>query len=298
MIPIEEPLFVDVEKKRPSLVRKILYGLSWIIIWPITIGLPVYMAIPALLSEIASLLSNNYELNKTVAADKIFYLELFIFFSATVFVGFLLLIKLLLSTRRRLFFRTGAKLLGFYIWVSLIATGFAMAYLTKTPETFQPNPSGNQSVVSILQSVGAKSDLLEGVLSYYVDGYNEENRFGEYMHVQSADGTFLYGTITIKQSTDPKQLKTVVAHEYLHHIWYVHLDEPTLGNLTSQLTTLYDKDAWMQHRVNEFPDGNYQLPTELFSLYCTEVPDKYLNQFVLETCNAYIDRSALTFTRI
>lgn len=278
-------------------LRRLLYGLSWAIIWPVIVAIPAFIIMLVILSQVLTSNLENREFASAVNTDGIFYLELYLFGFATLLVIALFLVRWLLKTRKRLFFRSGARVLGVYIWIGIFATGLTMALITRNPESIKPPVSRDENIAAILYSVGGKEELLDNVSIKYVDKYKDESQNGEYAPVLNSDGTFSYGMITIKEGIDPTYEKTVIAHEYLHHVWQAQLDHMTLHDLTSQLMTLYGKDPWMQNRTDWYSDTNSLVPTELFSFYCTEASDKYLSQYVLDTCNTYIDRSKLTFTR-
>jgi hypothetical protein len=156
----------------------------------------------------------------------------------------------------------------------------------------------NPEIVAVLQQIGATH--IDAIDERYVDGYNEKltDQLGKYQaYINLTTGDFLYGTLTVKRGQDKNQERTMIAHEYLHHVWFALIDGPTKENLTSQLISLYGKDAWMQDRVKEYADSGMLQPTELFSYYCTESSDGYLTTYVKDTCNAYINRSVLTMLR-
>lgn len=286
------------ESKSPTKLRRFFYGLSWVAIWPIVVAVPAFIVMLSILGVVLTNNIENKEFADSVSTQGIFLLELYFFGFVTILVVVLLLIKWLLKTRTRLFFRSGAKVLGVYIWVGIFATGLAMTIITRNPEAIRPPVSRDNNIMAILHAVGGKDELIDNISIKYVEGYDNASTNGQYQPVVNSDGTFSYGTITVKNGVEPTYEKTVVAHEYLHHIWQVHLDEQTLHDLTSQLMTLYGNDDWIKDRTNWYSDSNMLLPTELFSFYCTEASDKYLSQYVLDTCNKYIDRSALTFTRM
>ena len=288
---------VKTADKKPSKLRKFLYGLSWAAIWPIVVAAPAFVVMLVILGAVLTNNIQNKEFSNAVSTQGIFLLELYLFGFVALLVIVLYLVKWLLQTRKRLFFRSGAKVLGVYIWVGIFATGLTMAIITRNPEAIKPPVSRDETIVAILHSVGGKDELIDNVSIKYVDSYNNATTNGEYQPVVNSDGTFSYGTITVKKGIDPTYEKTVVAHEYLHHIWQSQLDQQTLHDLTSQLMTLYGNDSWIKDRTNWYSDTNMLLPTELFSFYCTEVADQHLSQYVFDTCNKYIDRSALTFTR-
>lgn len=284
--------------KKASKMRHFLMGLTWAIIWPVAVAVPAFILMLIILSQV---LTSNIQNNKFAAAintDGIFYFEIYLFGFVAILVVMLFIVRWLLKTRKRLFFRSGARVLGVYIWIGIFATGLTMALITRNPESIKPLVFRDENIVAILYAVGGKDELIDDVSMKYTDGYENDTSKGEYVPVINTDGTFSYGIITVKKGLDSTYEKTVVAHEYLHHIWQSQLDQATLHDLTSQLMTLYGKDIWMQDRTNWYSDSNYLGPTELFSFYCTEVSNKYLSQYVLDVCNKYINRSVLTFTRL
>ena len=287
--------------KEPSKLRRFLYGLSWSVIFPIIIAVPAFIIMLMILGQILTSNINNQDFSKTISNDGIFYLELYLFAFVTLLVMVLFLVKWLLRTRKRLFFRTGAKVLGVYIWLGIFATGLTMAIITRNPDVIKPPTEQNAHLMQTLVAVGGDSQKMKDVSVKYVDGYKSNNGFtnqaGEYAPFIDSKGNFSYGILTVKQGLDVEAEKTVVAHEYLHHVWESQLDETTQHDLTSQLMTLYGRDDWLKTRTATYSDTNMLLPTELFAFSCTESPDQYLTQYVLDKCNTYIKRDTLRFIR-
>lgn len=282
----------DEVKKKPTKLRRFLYVLAWVV------GLPVVVGIPALIivgSSIGLSVSNIAE--NLTTTQVIYYIELALFLSVAGIVIIIQLVRWLLRTRKRLFPRVGAKVLGVYMWLGIILTGSFMVLITNNPGLAKPPVSRDAKLMNIVYAVGGKEALLNDVSIKYVDGYENENQEGGYQPVLDENDKFAYGTITIKKGLDSNNEKISVAHEYLHHIWETGLDYQTQHNLTSQLMTLYGNDEWMKNRTDFYSDTSMLLPTELFSFYCTEVGDQYLSEYVLNQCNTYINRSTLTFTR-
>lgn len=279
-------------KKKPTKLRRFLYVLAWVV------GLPIVVGIPALIIVGNSIgLSVGHITENSSTAQAIYYIELALFLSVAGIVVIIQLFRWLLRTRKRLFPRVGAKVLGVYMWAGIIITGSFMVLITSNPGIAKPPVSRDANLMSVVGVIGGKEDLLNDVSIKYVDGYENENQQGEYQPVQDENGKFAYGTITIKKGIDANAEKTYVAHEYLHHIWETGLDYQTQHDLTSQLMTLYGNDEWMKNRTDFYSDTSMLLPTELFAFYCTEVGDRYLSGYVLDQCTKYINRSTLIFTR-
>lgn len=287
------------QPESPNKIRRFLYGLSWSIIFPVVIVVPSAVIMLVILGQILTSSVKRQDFNSTIANDGIFYLELFFFMFVTALVIVLLLVKWLLRTRKQLFFRSGAKVLGVYIWTGIFATGITMAFITKNFDTFKPPIEQNAHLMQVAESVGADTAQLKDVSVNYVTDYENgfKNQAGEYMAYNNSKGGFSYGTMTIKQGLDTEEEKSVIAHEYLHHIWETELDTQTLHDLTSQLMTLYGKDEWLKARVATYSDTNMLMPTELFAFYCTESSDPYLTPYVVEKCNTYVNRSSLQLIR-
>jgi hypothetical protein len=289
----------DQAVKQPSKLRRFLYGLSWSIIFPIVIAIPSFVIMLMILGAVLTSLVKNDDFNSTIANDGIFYLELYFFAFVTLLVIVLFLVKWLLRTRKRLFFRSGAKVLGVYIWVGIFATGLTMAFITRNPDAIKPPAEQDAHLMQVISAVGGDTAKLKDVSVKYVADYKDgfQNQAGEYMSYDDSKGNFSYGTLTVKQGLDVEEEKVVTAHEYLHHIWFSELDEQTQRELTSQLMTLYGQDDWFKTRVATYSDTNMLIPTELFSFYCTESSDQYLTPYVIEQCNKYINRGTLQFIR-
>lgn len=286
------------EPKKPSKLRRFLYGLSWTIIWPIVVAIPALIIMLVILSQIiTSTIKNNPELGGAINTGGIFYFELYILVSVAVLIIILYLVKWLLRTRKHLFFRSGAKVLSVYIWVGIAATGLTMALITKNPDIIKPLTNQDSHLMGVVASVGGDTSKLENVSISYIDSYKEKDMAGEYTPYNDSDGKFSYGTITVKKGLSSEEEKVVVAHEYLHHIWGTQIEPSVIRSLTSQLMTLYGKDDWFKTRLATYSDTNILIPTELFSFYCTESSNQYLTQYVIDQCNTYIKRDTLQFIR-
>lgn len=282
----------DAIKKKPTKLRRFLYVLAWAFALPVVAGIPAVIIAGSAIGLTVSWITED-----TSASQVLFYIELGLAVSVAAIVVVLYLVKWLLRTRKRLFPRVGAKVLGVYIWLGIVMTVSFMVLITNNPDIAKPPASRDANLMNVMRTIGGKDSLIDDVSIKYVASYENENQLGEYLPVEDNNGKFAYGTITIKQGQDSSSERTYVAHEYLHHIWETGLDRQTQHDLTSQLMTLYGNDDWMKSRTDLYSDTSMLLPTELFSFYCTEVNDKYLSQYVLEQCNVYINRSTLSFMR-
>lgn len=102
-----------------------------------------------------------------------------------------------------------------------------------------------------------------------------------------------YGNSEIIMRKGHESNKTIVAHEYLHYMWFKNqLDKDR--QLVSDLISFYSKTPEFQNRIpKHYTDSGGLLPTELFSYACTEIQDSRLTPYIVQKCNEYIDRSTL-----
>lgn len=185
------------------------------------------------------------------------------------------------------------------------ATVFLGSIALQLPEYAEPSTSHDQThtvlqtsqakqepeILSALQSVEAKYNYSKLNL-VWTD--NPEADCG------SADARGCYNdhrkTIKISKYLDRNVLRSVVAHEYLHYVWYSEkLDDN--NRLTSELIALYAKYPAFQKRVDG-DHGYYRtsgglLPTEFFSYGCTEISGAKLGEYILTECNRYINTNLL-----
>lgn len=298
MKPEEHSTLSD-QPKAPSKLRRFLYGLVWLIIFPVIVAVPSFVILLMILSAVLTSLGKNHEFNGAIADNGVFYLELYLFIFVTVLVIVLLLVRWLLRTRKRYFFRTGAKVLGMYIWIGIFATGLTMALITRNPDAIKPQVEQDTHIMQVISTIGGDTARLRDVSVQYVPDYKNgfKDQAGEYMSYDDSKGNFSYGTLTVMRGLASEEEKIVVAHEYLHHVWETELDVQTIHDLTSQLMTLYGQDDWFKTRVANYSDTNMLMPTELFAYYCTESSDGYLTPYVLEQCSKYINRKSLRLAR-
>lgn len=103
-------------------------------------------------------------------------------------------------------------------------------------------------------------------------------------------------TIKMNRGVRSEVFNTVLAHEYLHYVWFSeNLDSDS--RLTSELIALYGRYPEFQQRI----DGNHGhykqsgtlQPTEFFSYGCTEISNAKLGAYISEKCKQYIDTDKL-----
>ena len=282
---------------------KVGAALTWLFVWPIIMAV---LAIGLLFLGGQILGGSTTEQPNSAAIRGYFFLFLIIM------VVVCLVASKLQKRSKHIFVRLGSTVLTSYMWAGMLVGGFILAIMSDTSLTdtngginaqtassiVVPALEHDPTIVAVLQQIGATH--IGAIDERYVDGYNEKltDQQGKYeAYVNPTTGDFLYGTLTVKRGLDKNEEKTMIAHEYLHHIWFAVLDEPTKENLTSHLITLYGKDLWMQDRVKEYSDGGILQPTELFSYYCTESTDGYLTTYIKDRCNSYVNRANLVMLR-
>lgn len=153
-------------------------------------------------------------------------------------------------------------------------------------------------ILVALRDVGAKGDYTNLILQQADDmattcgwqdagGCYKTNEFNE---------PTIYVKKGIRQN-DPQYYGVIVAHEYLHYVWYKNsLDSDRA--LTSALIDLYSKNHTLQERLgassqNHYLESGGLAPTEFFSYGCTESTESELGPYIWSRCNEYIDTSTL-----
>ncbi len=154
---------------------------------------------------------------------------------------------------------------------------------------------------SILESVGAKVPYDDLSLVWSDDiqkacgGGNSSSTdtAGCYLSDKYSDGTEINKRITLKTPYDGAQIKTNVAHEFLHYAWYKYnLDAEQ--ELNDNLYKIYQANPPLQQRLDTYTDvSGKKQATELFSYGCTEMSDAELGPYVAAACNRYIDTRTL-----
>jgi hypothetical protein len=268
----------------PHLLKTIGRTTAWVLLWPIFVIGPALVAFILFLALIQA--ENSSE-------NSIYLFQLVILLTTSFLVVVLLAIKFAFLRSKFNFLKTGGRVLSIYIWLGVLVGGAIIVLSNNTPEVTTFTSPSSEKLKIVLTSIGAKTGYLENLSINYVDGYTDPQRWGEYQPFR-AKNEFSYATITIRKGLDVPSENRAVAHEYLHHIWEAHLTEQTKHNLTSQLLTLYGSDDYMKQRVASYSETNMLVPTELFSFYCTEAPDRVLTTYVLSECNKYINRPVLS----
>jgi hypothetical protein len=139
-------------------------------------------------------------------------------------------------------------------------------------------------LLAIARSAGIIEPLnKEPVSVYYVDRYTD---------LIWAAGTYSDYKKAITVKAGGSDQRRILAHEYLHYVWYRDSLESDSA-LVTELTSFYNRSPGLQDRMVNY-DSGMRRPTEFFSYVCTEWSDRWLTSYVLEKCNHYIDRSKLS----
>lgn len=270
-----------------------VFTIAWLIAWPVVGLIAAIILYNLVILNVAG--DDTTEWDGSTVRGILFAMTSIL---AVMFLGF----AKAMGRKSDIGHRTGRKVLLGYVAVGIFIGGVGMVYTdipakseTQAVAYDRPVLKQDAGLMKILRLVGAKyTDKLEVT---YVKAYKNGDREGEHQSFFYEDGTFSHGVMTIKKGLNAEDKKTVVAHEYLHHIWDLKLDDTARNNLTSHLITLYGNDSVMRERVKDYGDKGTLLPTELFSYYCTESSDAYLTNYVKKMCNTYIKRSSLAMLR-
>lgn len=282
--------------------RQVLSAFLWIVGWPFIIGA---LAITIVLIVVSVSGDNINSPNGTQLRGA------WAFFVGVLVVACQLCIWLK-SRKKTQLRKISATVLSIYMWTGIVVAAAIMSFIPdpqvstadaginvqQTNSVLKPRIESDQTIHAVLTGIGAAD--LDWVETKFVPEYSQSNivnQAGEYQAFVDTAGNWSYGVLTVKQGETGDSLNTVVAHEYLHHVWFKVIDTVTKEKLTSDLITIYGGDAPMQERVKSYSNSQLLQPTELFSFYCTEVSDSFLTPYILSQCNEHIKRSVLKFDR-
>lgn len=285
------------------------FGLIWIVTWPVVMG--VIAVVVLLVPQVLRL--SGISIEEYMPTDDSQVRLIFVLFEAIMVIFCLIFITLLRRSREKIL-NISAAILTVYMWAGIALGAVIVATISdqfkpvvvdvssQRTEIAPENPDlkNDPRITAILGEIGAeKTDNLETkYVGKYQDASSLPDQGGEYTSfVDSGTGELLYGQMTVKKGLDPEEEKIVIAHEYLHHIWYSELDETTKENLSSHLISMYGNDLKMHEYMQEYADNGRLYPTELFSYYCTESSDQFLTTYVLSECQKFIKRDQLVFLR-
>lgn len=280
--------------------RKIFSALLWVLSWPFIIGFVAFIIAIAVGNAIVDGGSMNSPLGWHIRGLWSLYVGCLV-----VVCAFFIWLKL---RKKNPLNRISANVLRIYMWLGIVVgtlvtvvipdpqatTVNAGINVQQTNSLFKPDLQSDAKIHGVLSSVGATD--VEWLETKFISSYDEnaiDDQAGTYQAFIDTAGNWSYGVLTIREGVEGDELAVVVAHEYLHHVWFKMLDDDTKTKLASDLIYKFAKDPAMQDRVKQYADKQMLQPTELFSYYCTEVSDEALSPYVVSQCGKYIDRSAL-----
>ncbi len=303
-----KPLNTNAEQTEPALKtysrkRRVTSVLMWLIAWPLligSVGLVVLIAGANFLGNGSLNSPQGYQLRGLWLA----------------YVGGLIILCLVIirykNRKQNPLATTSANILRAYMVIGIIISAIITAYISDPPvlstdaginvrqtnSLLKPTQVTDPTITATLAKVGAIDiDWIETKFVTSFDDAITSEQTGAYQAFIDTSGNWSYGVLTIKQGESGAALDTIVAHEYLHHVWFKTLDEATKTKLTSDLITIFGKDQVMQERVESYSKKQTLQPTELFSYYCAEVSDSLLTPLIVGECNKYINRGALELFR-
>lgn len=272
-------------------------ALSWFLIWPVV----MFFAAFCLGSLMILFVGENGEGFQP-------RVTFFAFLTSLVLVCWIFIS--IAKTRKSMYLRGGASVLRVYMWLGIFVGGLIITAIPDTPTTAVDTQTADTPIIPKLKKESKIDEVLMNIgakdTDKFATGYVDSKEFdiqlshqgGEYTYfINPLNGDFLYGELMIKSGLDKETEVTVIAHEYLHHVWATKLEDKTKGNLTSDLITMYGNDPVFRDRMFEYSEKGILNPDELFAYYCTESSDGYLTKYVLRQCNKYIKRSALVINR-
>ena len=290
--------------KTYSRKRKVLSAFLWVIGWPFIIGFIAFIIAVTVGNAIVDGGNMNSPLGWHIRGLWSLYVGVLVIVCA-----FFIWLK---SRKKNPLNKISANVLRTYMWIGIIvgtlitviipdpqiSSANAGIHIQQTDTLFKPDIKTDATISASLAKVGATDT--KWVETKFVPGYDDkilDDQAGEYQAFIDTAGNWSYGVLTVKQGTTGNELDVVVAHEYLHHIWFKTLDDTTKTKLTSDLIAIYGKDPVMQERVKSYAEKQTLQPTELFSYYCTEASDPLLTSYIVSECNKYINRGALRLAR-
>lgn len=292
------------EVKHYSRKRKVLSAILWLIGWPIIIGFIGFIIAVTVGNALVGAGNINSPQGYQIRA------------MWAIYVGVLVLVCYLFiwlkSRKKKPLYKISVNVLRTYMWLGIIL-GVLITVVIPDPQVSTANAGINVQQTNTLLKPHLESDAIinaslakigatdtKWVETKFVAGYDDkvlDGQAGEYQAFIDTAGNWSYGVLTVKQGTTGNVLDAVVAHEYLHHVWFKALDDGTKTKLTSDLISIYGKDPVMQDRVKSYAEKQTLQPTELFSYYCTEASDALLTPYIVAECNKYINRGVLQLAR-
>jgi len=192
-----------------------------------------------------------------------------------------------------------------FLLIFLFISGVVITSLTIN----EINERINTTESSTQTAIQPTKNHVDPGLDEYITELNIDSSGLNFIYVDSlpetgANGDFISpNTIRIKRVLPAGESpRTILAHEYMHYVWTKHTQQER-DVLSAELESIYSNDVPMQHRMKGYisdhnlTEGSEGFSNELHSIYCTESSDAFLTTPILDECNKWIYRPALTFVR-
>ena len=134
----------------------------------------------------------------------------------------------------------------------------------------------DQKLVEVGKSIGLK--YIDAVSVYYSDNTNTED-------FKDPDGTYddIKHEIVIRKGLSDSAEKELLAHEYLHFMWY---EPETLlyrdVYLANDLMAVYENNEKLKNQLEIYKKHNRVSTTELLSYSCTILRDDELTPYLVQ----------------
>lgn len=169
-----------------------------------------------------------------------------------------------------------------------LATYGALKTEVKAVSTVNAHAEQDAELISILQSIGATGNYSNLNLSYHHGDMASVCGSSNTLACYKRDSQGIQ-SITVSRQPSNYQLKTILAHEYLHYGWHKNdLDKDSV--LTSYLIDFYAKNPDFQNKIpGHYLNSGGLHAGEIFSYACTEMPEARLGGYLASKCNEFID---------
>ena len=149
----------------------------------------------------------------------------------------------------------------------------------------------DENLLRIADEIGLKhirkTNLRYGETGERILGYYENKQNSGYGDLKNGR------PIIVARGLPPEEEKRVLAHEYIHYIYNNSYASNSDQNLFRGLVALLGSQPYLQHRLEPYIRSGTSYIDEILAYSCTEVPDQYMDNYVLGWCNKWIDRSKL-----
>lgn len=149
-------------------------------------------------------------------------------------------------------------------------------------------------------SVKLKQDprLLRQASNVGLDTTNLNLVFGDIVgaNVDDAMGGFIApNTIILKEGLTKKEIRTILAHEYIHYQWTL-MDDGVRDSVVEVYERLQKDDPWIKQRLNDYHHCDTEcMANEATAYSCTELAPYRLTEEYNDFCNQFITNRKVLF---